>query len=309
MQADHEATKIDVHVIHSFISERSGGNPAGVVLDADSLSETEMQSVAAHLGLSEIAFVSRAAGGAFRLDFFTPNRRIAHCGHATIAAFSRLAELGRVSEGWTSKETIDGSRRILIRDGLAYMEQTAPRYLRPDAWAKGISVGDVLRSLGLADVNLDTRTVPMVVSTGNSFLLLSVERAQTLARIVPDHDAVAAISEILDLIGYYVFTTEVATPHRDATTRMFAPRFAIPEEAATGMAAGPLACLLHDHMGIAKRQYHIEQGVLMPEPSPSLITVQLDIRDGRIRGLMVGGRAQLVQSRTVEIGPTGSLSA
>ena len=308
MQSDHELTKIDVHIINSFISEGSGGNPAGVVLDADSLSETAMQTVAAHLGLSEIAFVSRATGGAFRLDFFTPNRRIAHCGHATIAAFSQLASLGRVSEGWTWKETIDGSRRILICDGLAYMEQTAPRYLRPDAWAKGITVGAVLRSLGLGETNLDKRTVPMVVSTGNSFLLLGVERAQALARIVPDYDAVAAISEALDLIGYYVFTTDVATPHRDATTRMFAPRFAIPEEAATGMAAGPLACLLHDHMGSERREYQIEQGFFMPGPSPSLITVQMDIRDAGIRGLMVGGRARLVQSRTVEIGPTGCLA-
>lgn len=302
MQSPHELAKLEIHILNSFISEGSGGNPAGVVLDADSLSETEMQTVAANVGLSEIAFVSRATGGAFRLDFFTPNRRIAHCGHATIAAFSRLAALGMVPEGWTSKETVDGSRRILIRDGLAYMEQTAPHYLRPDAWAKGIAVGDVLRSLGLGEADLDRRTVPMVVSTGNSFLLLGVESARTLARIVPDYDAVAAISEALDLIGYYVFTTDVATLNRDATTRMFAPRFAIPEEAATGMAAGPLACLLHDHLGCAKRQYHIEQGLFMPEPSPSLITVELDVRDAGIRGLMVGGRARLVQSRTVEIG-------
>lgn len=305
MQSLHESPEVEVHILNSFISNGSGGNPAGVVLDADRLSETEMQTVAANVGLSEIAFVSRANGGAFRLDFFTPNRRIAHCGHATIAAFSRLAALGLVSDGWTSKETIDGSRRILIQDGAAFMEQTAPRYLRPDDWAKDVAVGDVLRSLGLAEANLDTRTVPMVVSTGNSFLLVGVERASTLARIVPDHAAIAAVSEALDLIGYYVFTTNTARPQRDATTRMFAPRFAIPEEAATGMAAGPLACLLHDHIGMAKRRYHIEQGLFMPEPSPSLITVQLDIQDAGIRSLMVGGRARLVGSRTVESGPIG----
>ncbi|WP_425481851.1 hypothetical protein [Marinobacter changyiensis] len=41
-----------------------------------------MLAAAAHLGLSEIAFVSDAAGGTFRLDFFTPKRRIAHGGRA-----------------------------------------------------------------------------------------------------------------------------------------------------------------------------------------------------------------------------------
>jgi PhzF family phenazine biosynthesis protein len=301
MQVVQETIKIDVEIVNSFISNGTGGNPAGVVLDADGLSEAQMQSVAARLGLSEVAFVSLAQAGSFRLDFFTPNRRIPHCGHATVAAFSRLAALGRVSEGWTSKQTVDGPRRILIRDGAAFMEQTAPRYRRPADWANDVGVDDVLRSLGLVDADLDPGTAPIVVNTGNSFLLLGVRDEGTLRAIVPDQDAITAISETLDLVGYYVFITDAAATRHDAATRMFAPRFAIAEEAATGMAAGPLACLLHDCLGAPKRKYLIEQGKYMAEPSPSLISVDLDIVDGAIHSLMAGGSARLLETRTIEI--------
>ncbi|MEQ8694706.1 MAG: PhzF family phenazine biosynthesis isomerase, partial [Gammaproteobacteria bacterium] len=117
---------ISVEIVGGFVTSEGGGNPAGVVFDADTLDERDMLEVARRVGLSETAFVSRSSVAGFKLDFFTPNRRIAHCGHATIAAFARLAELGRVQDGETSKETVDGTRRILIREGAAYMEQLAP---------------------------------------------------------------------------------------------------------------------------------------------------------------------------------------
>ncbi|WP_245823732.1 PhzF family phenazine biosynthesis protein [Photobacterium proteolyticum] len=46
----------------------------------------------ASFGLSETAFVSQSDVADFKLAFFTPNRRIAHCGHATIATFSCLTQ-------------------------------------------------------------------------------------------------------------------------------------------------------------------------------------------------------------------------
>ena len=117
------AKTIPAQIVNGFVTGGIGGNPAGVVLDADELGETEMLGIAAKIGLSETAFVSSSDTEGFKLDFFTPNRRIAHCGHATIAAFSYLAELGRIAEGETSKETVDGPRKISIKNGAAYMEQ------------------------------------------------------------------------------------------------------------------------------------------------------------------------------------------
>ena len=80
-----------VNVVNAFIDNGVGGNPAGVVLDADGLDRDTKQQIAAQAGLSETAFVSASDTAVFKLEFFTPTRQIAHCGHATVATFSYLA--------------------------------------------------------------------------------------------------------------------------------------------------------------------------------------------------------------------------
>jgi predicted PhzF superfamily epimerase YddE/YHI9 len=81
---------------------------------------------------------------------------------------------------------------------------------------------------------------------------------------------------------------------------MFAPRYAIEEESATGMAAGPLACVLHDHLHIEKNILLIEQGNFMAPVSPSLITVELSIIDGKIQSLMAGGHGKVSRSLSID---------
>jgi len=292
---------IPAQIVNGFVTGGIGGNPAGVVLDADHLSETEMLGIAAKIGLSETAFVSSSNTEGFKLDFFTPNRRIAHCGHATIATFSYLAELGRISEGETSKETVDGPRKISIKNGAAYMEQLAPEYRTPDQWEKDdVTVADVLQSLGITESDLSTGIGPILVNTGNSFIVVGVKDGATLSGLHPDFDLISVISEKLELIGYYVFTTDSNATDKDATTRMFAPRYAIEEESATGMAAGPLACVLHDHLHIGKDTFQIEQGRFMEPASPSLITVELSVENGEVQNLMAGGHGKVSRSLSID---------
>ncbi|MFC4272683.1 PhzF family phenazine biosynthesis isomerase [Sneathiella chungangensis] len=293
---------INAQIVNGFVRGQEGGNPAGVVLDADNLTEADMLNIAGKIGLSETAFVSRSKTEGFKLDFFTPNRRIAHCGHATIATFSYLAEIGLVADGLTSKETVDGPRKIIIKEGAAYMEQLAPRYRQSSDWTEeGVSAEDILKSLNLAPQDLDQRIDPVLVNTGNSFVVIAVKDRQVLHNIQPDFDAITRISDKLDLIGYYVFTTDVGSQEIDATTRMFAPRYAIEEESATGMAAGPLACVLFDYLGLEKEKIVIGQGSFMAPPSPSLITVELILDNGKIAGLMAGGYGKVMKKMEIEI--------
>ncbi|RCK28720.1 PhzF family phenazine biosynthesis protein [Thalassospira lucentensis] len=302
MKQTHANTQtITAQVVNAFVTGNSGGNPAAVLLDADNLSDADMLRIAAKVGLSETAFVSKSKTQAFKLDFFTPNRRIAHCGHATIATFSYLAELGRVSEGETSKETVDGPRKIVIKNGAAYMEQLGPSYRMPSDWADGgVTAADVLKSLGINEVDLAQNVSPVLVNTGNNFIVVGVKDGATLRNLKPDFDLISDISEKLDLVGYYVFTTDRDATDKDATTRMFAPRYGIEEESATGMAAGPLACVLHDHLNINKETLVIEQGRFMTPASPSLITVELTVENGKILGLMAGGPGKVSESLTID---------
>ena len=91
----------------AFASEPGGGNPAGIVLDASSMSDAEMQAIAAEVGFAETAFVAAVSataasvtaasatgfdGRRLRLRYFSPIAEVPFCGHATIATAVVLAE-------------------------------------------------------------------------------------------------------------------------------------------------------------------------------------------------------------------------
>lgn len=276
--------KVEVQILNAFVDNNRGGNPAGVVLDADHFSHEQRLKIAAKVGLSETAFVSKSDSADFKLDFYTPTKQIAHCGHATIASFSYLSQLGKINQADSSKETIDGNRRIRIESDLAFMEQKSPVYVDIEHRKESI-----LQSLGLNQNDLLERAPIAVINTGNSFAVIGVKSSGILKNIKPDFDLINAISEEFDLIGYYVFSLD-SSSGRDATTRMFAPRYGIEEEAGTGMAAGPLACYLYDILGVKKDRLLIQQGWFMKEPSPSLIIVDLETDEGKITKLMAGGK-------------------
>lgn len=286
--------KIQVKIVNAFIRDDQGGNPAGVVLDADHLNHEQKLSIAQKVGLSETAFVSQSQVADYKLDFYTPTMQIAHCGHATIAVFSYLAQTGMIEEGQFTKETIDGNRKITIMNNMAYMEQLAPKYTDISELHSII-----LKSIGLTEDQL--LLAPQKVYTGNSFVIIGVKDVDVLVNLKPKLALIAEVSKKLDLIGYYLFTTQTSSDQTSASARMFAPHYGIEEEAATGMAAGPLACYLNDFLDIAMPQVNIEQGNFMQPPSPSLISVDLQYENDKIQSLMAGGMAKISDEITVDI--------
>ena len=282
--------KIEVPIVSAFVDGNAGGNPAGVVLNAEQFSSEQKQSIAAAVGLSETAFVSPSKSADIKLEFFTPTQQIAHCGHATIATFSFLKQNGLLVRDRSSKETIDGLRSVNMESDSAYMEQRAPSFetLGED------DLQATLQSLGLAADDLIEGAEPMLVNTGNSFIVIGIRDSKTVKGLKPDFDLIEKLSESLDLIGFYVFSLDGVGDGRDAGTRMFAPRYGILEESATGMAAGPLACYLREQLGMQKHEFTIEQGRWMTTPSPSVINVRLTIgSDNGIENLFAGGRGSI----------------
>src|SRR5580692_9271270 len=79
---------IQVHQVDAFTRVRFTGNPAGVVLDADALSDAEMLAIARELNNADTAFVLRPDGSDhdLRVRFFTPRMEAAFVGHASVAA-------------------------------------------------------------------------------------------------------------------------------------------------------------------------------------------------------------------------------
>src|SRR3954462_12831961 len=92
------------YVVDAFSAKPLAGNSAGVLLDGADLDARAMQRIAGELKHSETAFPlpAREPTAALHLRWFTPEAKVAFCGHATLAAFHVLVEEAqriRVPEG------------------------------------------------------------------------------------------------------------------------------------------------------------------------------------------------------------------
>ena len=117
-----------VYRLNAFAKTEDGGNPAGVVIDAEHLSANQMQAIAKEVGYSETAFVMKSDKADFRVRFFTPTNEVDLCGHATIATFNLLRDLGIVAKGQYTQETKAGVLKIAICEDEVFMEQKLPEF-------------------------------------------------------------------------------------------------------------------------------------------------------------------------------------
>ena len=78
------ARTVDVEIVAAFTKDGAGGNLAGVVLDAEHLSHEQRQRIATEVALSETSFVRAADDDVFEVAFYTPNKQVPDCGHATV---------------------------------------------------------------------------------------------------------------------------------------------------------------------------------------------------------------------------------
>ncbi|HET6330954.1 MAG TPA: PhzF family phenazine biosynthesis protein [Holophagaceae bacterium] len=283
--------EVDITLVNAFVDGEAGGNPAGVALEGDRYTAEERQRIAAAAGFPETAFVCGSASADARLVFHTPTRSIPHCGHATVAAFCELVASGRMTGPLRVNETVDGPRRIRIADDLVFLEQVSPR-LEALASARR---EELLAALGIGAADLLPGFEPLRAFNGNGSILVPLRDEATLARLAPDMAALTALSEALEVVGGYVFVPREGG-ERQAVVRMFAPAYGIPEEAATGMMAGPLGYWLSKVLGMPGSRFLLEQGRLMRPASPSLLQVELE---GEV--VWVGGRAKAVRRMKVSV--------
>lgn len=81
--------------LDAFTQVPYGGNPCAVVLDADDLEDSQMQTLALEMGLSETAFVMNSTAADFAARYFTPGGEIPLAGYPTIASTRALLAAGR----------------------------------------------------------------------------------------------------------------------------------------------------------------------------------------------------------------------
>lgn len=288
--------KVNVYTLNSFAKTKEGGNAAGVVINADLLSEKEMRKIAAILGFSETAFILQSNVADFKVRFFTPKEEVDLCGHATIATFYTMASLGLLKPGKYKQETKAGILGIEIKeDNSIMMNQPVP------VFSEIIDKDELADSLNIKASQMIEDLPVQVVSTGLRDIIIPLKSIKILNAIKPDMEKIKKISQKYNVVGYHVFALE-SLHGANANCRNFAPLYDIPEESATGTSNGALGCYLYRYGKINNEQASdivFEQGYSMKKPSE--ILVSLTVNENEILEVMVGGNAMNLALSEVEI--------
>jgi trans-2,3-dihydro-3-hydroxyanthranilate isomerase len=263
------------------------GNQLAVFTDGRGLAGGQMQRAARELNLSEtVFFLPPERGGDVRLRIFTPSSELPFAGHPVLgSAFLAAEMLGAAAVRLETGSGIvpvelrqEGGRAVFGR-----MEQPVP------SWAPYPDRDRLLAALGVTGSVMPVEAY----QNGPRHVYVALGDEAAVAALRPDSGALAD----LGAIGVSCF----AGSGTRWKTRMFGPGLGVPEDPATGSAAGPLAVHLARHGRTAfGEEIEIRQGAEIGRPS--LLYARADGSADHIERVAVGGSAVVVARGEYRLG-------
>ena len=247
-------------LLNAFTGDRTGGNPAAVVLlDADTeYDELWFGEVAALLNQPATAFVTPGADG-HRLRWFSPSKELALCGHGSLAAAHVLYASGAAA-GPTVLHTGAGALPVRRDGDLCWVGLPATTLVEADAPAELLDALDLDKAQWFGRAAEDWVVV--------------VDDLEQVVALEPDIDRLAALPTTRTVVT-------AAGCWSDFTSRVFTPRIGLAEDQVTGSAhaaLGPYWAELLGRTRLTAHQASARGGVL-----------ELDVADPSV--VQVGGQA------------------
>jgi trans-2,3-dihydro-3-hydroxyanthranilate isomerase len=293
-----------------FTERPFSGNPLLVVPDATGLSTGQMQAIAREINYSESTFVlpAKDPGHAYLQRTFVPVKEIPYAGHPTVGTAIVMSALGTIGAASNGAEVVPitievgfGPLRLELikKDGAVSrvrMEQGRPSWDPPVTDKE--TLGKIAAALGVPFDDLHPTLRPQAVSTGNRFLMVPVASVEAVSNADVDARIQKLLDRELDNLGPYLFAVGADGRVR---ARGFFPSAGIPEDPATGSAAGPLGVYLALHGALpgGERRFFVDQGVEMGRASE--IEVEALVADGRPAGVRVAGSAVVMMRGILDV--------
>ena len=274
------------YVCDVFTDRPLEGNQLAVYVDGRPLSTDEMQRIAREMDIAETVFLLPAGqGGDVAMRIFTPGSELPFAGHPVLGTAFVVGEaLGRDE---VTLETGAGLVPVsLERDAgrvvFGRMHQPVP------TWEPYPRAGELLRAVGVGSSRLPVE----IYRNGPEHVYVRLDGESAVAALRPD------MGLLTDLA---VAANCFAGEGRAWKTRMFYPSAGVPEDPATGSAAGPLAIHLarHGQIGFGQ-EIVIRQGDEIGRPSRLHATAWGHA--GSVDRPEVGGAAVIVAEGRYRIG-------
>ncbi|WP_375415757.1 PhzF family phenazine biosynthesis protein [uncultured Hymenobacter sp.] len=290
-------------LVDAFTPTPLGGNPCAVVLDADDLTDEQMQRLAREFNQAETAFVRRSAVAEFAVRFFTPAEEIPLAGHPTIAVVAALLHTGRLPLSGTPStlhlELRHGPIRIDVRaptpaNPLPQIQMTQRRPVFGAVHDPAV----VAPLFGLTPADIYPDSIIQTVSTGTPMLMLFVRDHAALRRAhVPDPAALARYRATSGFFSPHLFCLGGATPAGATFARQFGLPPDLAEDPVTGSATGSMAAYLWHYGYLQEPSFMAEQGHWLGRPGT--IAVRVNGPREAIESVQISGTGVVVVEGTL----------
>jgi len=297
--------KYHVYQVDAFTKTKLTGNPAGVVTNADDLTDQQMQQIARELNNSETAFISQPTDKAanIRIRFFTPTTEVPICGHATIGAnFARAVENNLPSQTIVQQTDAGNLPIDILKTDDSYQITMTQGKIRVDEPLNSDIQAEILQALGINEQQRNLNCPMAIASTGAPKVMIAVDSQETLDDLTPDLAALKNITPKINCNGYFIFTID---PSQKVLIhgRMFSPANGIDEDPVTGNANGPLGAYLIKYDLVETHgdtfEFTIVQGEKIKRAGTMLVRAYL--KNGQPVKIQIVGDAVIAFETTLEI--------
>lgn len=254
-----------------FAERRYTGNQLAVFPYATGLSDDEMQEIAREMHFSETTFITSQDqdNQIYGVRIFTPEHEVPFAGHPVLGTAQVIQtailkdKLSRITLNVPAGTVIVSFITDDAGNGLVWMRQNEP------AFFQRFTSADLSPVLSLSDSAIDERFPIEEVSTGLPFIIVPLVSRDAVRASIINRDAYFSMIARTTAKAVYVFCSEPY--HRENTlhARMFGDYYGVPEDPATGSAAGCLAAYLvkNQYFSPHPQEIRIEQGYEIHRPS------------------------------------------
>ncbi len=274
--------KIEFFFVDAFTTETFGGNPAGVIPNAENLTDEDMQKIANELNLSETAFLlpTSNADANYKIRYFTPTKEVDFCGHATLGTAWLMA---------TKYNWIDKDDKIVFESNIGLipvkwlmennqLTRVSMTQVRPKVKSIDISPAVVANLVGIHETDIDDRYPIKIANTGVPHLMVPVNTRQAIDQAEPNLNELKKMNNDFNISTTHLFTFDT-NGQFDIYTRDFCPNIGIDEDPVTGAANGALGGYLYLENILAQQERHqlmIGQGHTINRPGILYVTITPD---------------------------------
>jgi trans-2,3-dihydro-3-hydroxyanthranilate isomerase len=264
-------TNIPFLILDVFATGKYTGNQLAVCLNANELTDLQMQQIAREINFSETTFVtdSQPVNGGYNTRIFTPTTELPFAGHPTLGTAFAIQQqivkerIERVNLNYQVGQIPVDLNYVDDRLDILWMHQQQPKFYEL------IAIHLLADVIGVDPTDIDDHYPIEPVSTGLPFIIVPLKTlaavSQAKLNLSLYHQAVAN----LPAQAILVFCPETIDVSCQLHVRVFTECFGIPEDPATGSANGCLAAYLakHEYFGNFAIDIAVEQGVEMGRAS------------------------------------------